>query len=213
MSASGRPHLSKSAKELEALYEAHKLDVKVLRELFAELKRRHSSSAMALRRRVEASLTPSDATAEDAAGHRRDANNRTGASPYTGADRDLNCRSCQKKLRVPIVKERTAYHCPECKADFEVTFDGDVVHVTWIERKVPAPHDEAMTEDLAREILGVESDADFSIIKSAWRKASQQYHSDRHQNLPDRLRKAAEEEMKRINQAFQYLEAATASDF
>gem|GEM_PF-4985651 len=70
-----------------------------------------------------------------------------------------------------------------------------------------------MTDALAREVLGVSATADFAAIKAAWRKASQQYHPDKHQGLPERLRKAAESEMKRINEAFRYLEGSTATDF
>lgn len=71
----------------------------------------------------------------------------------------------------------------------------------------------AMTDALAREILGVTASSDFVAIKAAWRKASQQYHPDKHQALPERLRKAAEAEMKRINEAFRFLEGKTAADF
>jgi curved DNA-binding protein CbpA len=70
-----------------------------------------------------------------------------------------------------------------------------------------------MTDVQAREILGVPPSANFDAIKAAWRKASQQYHPDKHEGLPERLRKAAEAEMKRINEAYRFLEASTASDF
>jgi DnaJ-class molecular chaperone len=84
----------------------------------------------------------------------------------------------------------------------------------WVEAK-PSGEDSVpvMTDALAREILGVTASSDFAAIKAAWRKASQQYHPDKHQALPERLRKAAESEMKRINEAFRFLEGNTAADF
>lgn len=87
------------------------------------------------------------------------------------------------------------------------------MHVIWAESIQPESGSEPMNEAAARELLGVSGSADFQAIKAAWRKASQQYHPDKHQGLPERLRKAAEVEMKRINEAYRLLERTTASDF
>jgi len=70
-----------------------------------------------------------------------------------------------------------------------------------------------MSDAVARSLLGVSAQAGFPDIKAAWRKASQQYHPDKHQGLPERLKQAAELEMQRINEAYRFLERATADDF
>ena len=88
------------------------------------------------------------------------------------------------------------YSCPTCKAEFETNFKDGVLQVIWAETIQPDSGSEPMTETDARELLGVSASADFQTIKAAWRKASQQYHPDKHQGLPERLRRAAEVEMK-----------------
>jgi DnaJ-domain-containing protein 1 len=105
------------------------------------------------------------------------------------------------------------YTCPTCKAEFETSFNDGVVQVIWAETTQPEPGSRPMTEADARELLSVSANADFQAIKAAWRKACQQYHPDKHQGLPERLRRAAEVEMKRINEAYRLLERTTASDF
>ena len=125
----------------------------------------------------------------------------------------LQCQACKTSLRVPVRPERAAYTCPTCKAEFETQFSDGVLQVIWAERAQPETDNATMTEAEARRVLSVSADADFSAIKAAWRKASQQYHPDKHQGLPERLRRAAEVEMKRINEAFRLLERTTASDF
>lgn len=110
--------------------------------------------------------------------------------------------------------QTSAIGCPTCKADFETVFKDGLLQVVWVKAK-PTKNDSAapMTDALARDILGLAPGADFAAIKAAWRKASQQYHPDMHQGLPERLRKAAETEMQRINEAYRFLEGSTATDF
>ncbi|ADH85760.1 J domain-containing protein [Desulfurivibrio alkaliphilus] len=53
--------------------------------------------------------------------------------------------------------------------------------------------------------LGLEPGADFEQVKSAYRNLSKQYHPDKVNHLGEEFRKVAEEKMKEINQAYQYL--------
>ncbi|MDF1614790.1 DnaJ domain-containing protein [Desulfurivibrio dismutans] len=53
--------------------------------------------------------------------------------------------------------------------------------------------------------LGLEPGADFEQVKSAYRNLSKQYHPDKVNHLGEEFKKVAEEKMKEINEAYQYL--------
>lgn len=53
-------------------------------------------------------------------------------------------------------------------------------------------------------VLGLESGADISEIKKAYRKLSMQYHPDKVSHLGEEFQRVAEEKMKEINQAYDY---------
>jgi len=211
--AAARPHLSRTGTELSQLFEANKEDPKFLRELLRELKHRTTPSALALRKKVETRLNgggPDQASARKTQGEANSAAPPPAAPP---AQQTIQCRNCQTSLRVPVRSDRVAYTCPTCKVEFETVFRDGVFQVVWAETTQREAASTPMTEAGARELLSVTADADFPTIKAAWRKACQQYHPDKHQGLPERLRKAAEIEMKRINEAYRFLERLTASDF
>lgn len=209
--ATKRPYFSSTGPQLQTLFESNRQDAKVLRDLLGELKHRSTPTAQSLKREVEEALAV--VKAGGATGSTRKPEAPT-TPPPPPSHHTLTCQSCGTALRVPVRPERTAYSCPTCKDDFETVFKEGLLQVVWVKAKT-AKNDSAapMTDALARDILGVSSTADFAAIKAAWRKASQQYHPDKHQGLPERLRKAAETEMKRINEAFRFLEGSTASDF
>ena len=48
--------------------------------------------------------------------------------------------------------------------------------------------------------------ADFAAIKKAYRKLSMQYHPDKVSHLGDEFKQVAEEKMKEINVAYDFLE-------
>ena len=220
--ATTRPHFSKTGPQLQELFEAGRDDTKKMRELLTELKHRSTPTAMMLRKKVEDVLAGSR-TGREPEGDKAEAAAPPAPKPQPPSappgpasspkNQTVACRNCHTSLRVPIRAGRTPYSCPTCKADFETVFIDSVLQVVWIETKRTETTHEAMTDSVARDVLGVGADADFAAIKIAWRKASQQYHPDKHQGLPERLRRAAEGEMKRINEAYRYLEGTTASDF
>ncbi len=60
-------------------------------------------------------------------------------------------------------------------------------------------------EDKYYAILGLSPGADFSEIKAAYRKLSMKYHPDKVGHLGTEFKKVAEEKMKEINNAYEYL--------
>jgi len=60
-------------------------------------------------------------------------------------------------------------------------------------------------EDKYYAILGLSPGADFSEIKTAYRKLSMKYHPDKVGHLGEEFKKVAEEKMKEINSAYEYL--------
>ena len=64
---------------------------------------------------------------------------------------------------------------------------------------------ENMVEDKYYAILGLSPGADFSEIKSAYRKLSMKYHPDKVGHLGEEFKEVAEEKMKEINNAYEYL--------
>ena len=199
--ASNRPYMSLSAAQLQDLFTQNKESENVLKAIVRELKHRTTPSAVALRKKVEVALA---ILSGEASPH----------APGLPSHQMINCRNCDTSLRIPVKDGKVTYVCPSCKADFEVVGAGGVLQVTWIEtRKGSTKPEPEMSDAVARSFLGVNAQAGFPDIKAAWRKASQQYHPDKHQGLPERLKQAAELEMQRINEAYRFLERATVDDF
>jgi DnaJ like chaperone protein len=63
----------------------------------------------------------------------------------------------------------------------------------------------AIDEDRYYAILGLSAGADFSEIKAAYRKLSMKYHPDKVGHLGEEFKEVAEEKMKEINNAYEYL--------
>lgn len=215
--ATTRPYFTATGPELRELFEDNRRDPRVLRAILAELKHRTSPTAQTLRREVERAMVL-------ASGYNNSSVSAGRATPPPPPHQQqqpsapthqiLKCRGCSAKVRVPVRTEHSVYSCPTCKTRFETVYKDGLLQVVWVEAQAsPNESTDAMTDDVAREILGVSAGANFDAIKAAWRRSSQQYHPDKHQALPERLRRAAELEMKRINEAYRYLEASTASEF
>ena len=64
----------------------------------------------------------------------------------------------------------------------------------------------AFSEDQYYKVLGLEPGAEFEPIKKSYRRLSMQYHPDKVGHLGEEFRSVAEEKMKEINAAYQYLE-------
>lgn len=203
--ATSRPFMRKTSTELAEMFEGSRGNLKELRELLKELKHRATPSATALRKKVEAAIS----------GEAPPLGTQTPkASKEVPSHQAVVCRQCQTNLRIPVSQGAIVYTCPTCKAEFEVSLNNDLIQVTWVEKvKTATSHEAPMSDATARSLLGVAPTATFAEIKLAWRKASQQYHPDKHQALPERLRAAAELEMQRINEAYRFLERITGDDF
>jgi hypothetical protein len=204
-----RPYSQKSAKELEALFEVVKEDLPTAKLILAELKRRSTPSARALRSKVEEHLQTA-VTRKETDKSARTANPSGREKPLYHV---LDCKGCNTKIRIPIKNVCVIYRCPRCQLGFEAECRADVVEIVFFIEETMTVDQGLITEEMARSILGVPFNASFSEIKAAWRKLSQQYHPDKHQGLPERLRKAAEVEVGRINHAYRILARVSAEEF
>lgn len=76
-----------------------------------------------------------------------------------------------------------------------------------IKSKYVAGYTQARPADDRRyyEVLGLEPGVDFDAIRSAYRKLSMKYHPDKVGHLGEEFRNVAEEKMKELNEAYQYL--------
>ena len=63
----------------------------------------------------------------------------------------------------------------------------------------------AADEERYYSILGLTASASFAEIKAAYRKLSMQYHPDKVGHLGEEFKKVAEEKMKEINSAYDFL--------
>jgi len=206
-----RPYFSYTGSELSALFEKSKTDKALVNTIYAELKHRKTPSAVALREKIDKFLK------EGKSGN----SSKGGTSQSEREDHDhlVTCKICNTRMRVPKKEARISYRCPGCKALFEVDIVGSLIEVTFFreETNTEEDHDDDQScnfsVDRAYEILGLKPGTEYSEIKAAWRKLSQQYHPDKHQGLPDRLRLAAESEMAKINLAFKLLSKLSAEEF
>jgi DnaJ like chaperone protein len=72
-------------------------------------------------------------------------------------------------------------------------------------RYIHMRHTAVNVEQQYYEILGLQPDASFEEIKKAYRKLSMRYHPDKVVHLGEEFKGVAEEKMKEINAAYQYL--------
>jgi DnaJ domain len=206
-----RPYFNKSSKELSDLFEQNQSDLRVVSKIYEELKHRKTPTAVSLRNELERFITEGGSTGPEQQQPPK-------PSPRQETEHFVSCKHCDTRMRIPRKEMRISYRCPNCKALFEVAFVGEVIEVVFV-REEASDKQEAesassnVTADNAHEILGVSKDATFAEIKASWRKLSQQYHPDKHQGLPERLRKASEKEMEKINQAYSILSRVSAQDF
>ena len=78
-------------------------------------------------------------------------------------------------------------------------------HQTIRARYMARSREGAAREERYYEILGLSPGATFEEIKAAYRKLSMQYHPDKVNHLGEEFRRVAEEKMKELNEAYQFL--------
>ena len=104
-----RPYIQKSAKELEALFEASKSDLATIKRILAELKHRKTPSAHALRDKVEKHIK---ATAGQSEAEKPTEQPKTPPQPQRPENHIVECKGCQTKIRIPVKEESLVYRCP-----------------------------------------------------------------------------------------------------
>ena len=117
----------------------------------------------------------------------------------------VDCPGCAAKIRLQRVAGKGAVTCPTCRNKFEVrvTTSG---HVHVYQRASPgSSQNRRDASDDPYVVLQIAPTATVEEIKSAFRKRMQEYHPDRVASLGIRLRTVAEEEAKRINDAYERL--------
>ena len=113
----------------------------------------------------------------------------------------IDCPACAVTLRIPGASARLKVICPKCHDVFEVrlTPAGRIhVYQRASDKSSPYPKD----ENDPYVVLQVSPAATVEEIKSAFRTRMQEYHPDRVAHLGVHLRRLAEEEAKRINDAY-----------
>lgn len=205
-----RPYIQKSAKELEALFETSKTDIATIKRILAELKHRKTPSAHALRDKVEKHLMATTGRQE---GEKSTKPPKTWPEPEKPVNHIVECKGCRTKIRIPVKEVSIVYRCPKCQISFEAEYMAGLMEIVFLKDEPQPTKGEEVTIEIARTILGVSAVASFADIKAAWRKLSQQYHPDKHQGLPERLKQAAAIEMQRINMAYQLLARESAEEF
>jgi DnaJ-domain-containing protein 1 len=199
ISDADRPLFYKSVAQLELLFKSSKEDVAVLSTLEAELLHRRSMRAAALSARVARQLRSLRASEQVS---------EVTQAPDPSAV--VSCANCAQRLRLALTRVPGNFTCPNCKAAFEVTHDGDVLSVVFCG---PPSHVSVnfprSVEDACR-VLAVDLNSPWPDIERARRKLIQDYHPDRVQTLGARLRSVAEQEAKAINVAFEILRKAKA---
>lgn len=205
-----RSYIQKSAKELEALFEASKTDLATVKRILAELKHRKTPSAHALRDKVEKHLK---ATTKQPNDENSTEPPKTAPEPESPSNHIVECKGCRTKIRIPVREESIVYRCPKCQISFEAEYRAGVMEIVFLKDEPQPKKGDEVTIETARIILGVTAAASFADIKVAWRRLSQQYHPDKHQGLPERLKLAAAIEMQRINLAYQLLARESAEEF
>jgi hypothetical protein len=199
-----RPYIQKTVVELSALFDKCQGDADGLHKLLEELKNRSTPTAKRLRAKVETALKERESS-DAVQGEKSKASEKEG-DPNP---RLLKCKACATTLRIPVRSGRNSYACPKCGQAFETRLEEDLLDVVFTldneSTSAELPPAE-MTVESACEFLGLNWPKSLEEIKKAWRLLNQEYHPDRHQQLPDRLKKAADEEVKRINIAYRFLE-------
>ncbi len=85
----------------------------------------------------------------------------------------------------------------------------DIPYYEWqaIEARYGIRRQKTISEEVRYyKILGIKPGADFEEIKSAYRKLSMKYHPDKVGNLGEEFKRVAEEKMKDLNAAYEYLQ-------
>jgi DnaJ like chaperone protein len=85
------------------------------------------------------------------------------------------------------------------------TYDQRSIAAKYQSRFRTAAQAEEVTEEKYFAILGLTPGSSFSEIKAAYRKLSMQYHPDKVGHLGEEFKKVAEEKMKEINIAYEFL--------
>lgn len=112
----------------------------------------------------------------------------------TSAARVMPCPQCARRLRLASPFLGREFHCPGCGCRFLVE-----VGPNSQERTVVSP-----SRDLGPcyALLGVGSAVSDAELKAAWRRQMTEYHPDKVAALGPKLRELAEQETKRINEAY-----------
>ena len=121
----------------------------------------------------------------------------------------VSCLLCDQKIRLIMPHSKNEVTCPKCFSLFKLGFtdDGKIYIIETIDSKY---RDKSETKlysiDQCFILLEVNSQASSSAIKAAYKKKIMQYHPDKVENLGPLLKKVAEEETKKINAAYSFLQ-------
>lgn len=123
------------------------------------------------------------------------------------SQRTIFCPSCGQQIRFNLPISGNHALCRKCATRFKLDVDvNNNVYITEIKPPEPEPVGSIQSIEECFAILDIKSDALPMDIRAAYKKHISEYHPDKVEQLGTKIKQLAEEETRRINQAYAMLE-------
>lgn len=123
------------------------------------------------------------------------------------SQRTIFCPSCAQQIRFNLPIGGNQAQCRKCATRFKLDVDvNHNVYITEIKPPEPEPIEGIQSVEECFAILDVKSGALPMDIRAAYKRRISEYHPDKVEQLGSKIKQLAEEETRRINQAYAMLE-------